>query len=78
MPKIPALTPKKIIKILEKKGYVLDRVKGSHHIYYHPEMRKRVVVPLHKKELPRGTLNRNPKTGGNKQRRTKRSTFINI
>ena len=56
MSKIPALTPKKIIKILEKKGYVLDRVKGSHHIYYHPEMRKRVVVPLHKKELPRGTL----------------------
>ncbi len=56
MPKIPALTPKKIIKILEKKGYVLDRVKGSHHIYYHPEMRKRVVVPLHKKELPRVTL----------------------
>ena len=78
MPKIPALTPKKIIKILEKKGYVLDRFKGSHHIYYHPEMRKRVVVPLHKKELPRGPLNRNPKTGGNKQRRTKRSTFINI
>jgi len=56
MPKLPSLTPQKIIKILEKKGFILDRVKGSHHIYYHPEMKKRVVVPLHKRDLPRGTL----------------------
>ncbi|MEM3565241.1 MAG: type II toxin-antitoxin system HicA family toxin [Candidatus Jordarchaeaceae archaeon] len=56
MSKLPSLTPKKIIKILEKRGFVLDRVKGSHHIYYHPETRKRVVVPLHKKDLPKGTL----------------------
>jgi predicted RNA binding protein YcfA (HicA-like mRNA interferase family) len=56
MPKLPSLTPQKIIKILEKKGFVLDRVKGSHHIYYHPETKKRAVVPLHKRDLPRGTL----------------------
>ena len=31
-------------------------MKGSHHIYFHPETRKRAVVPLHKKDLPRGTL----------------------
>ena len=56
MPKLPSLTPQKIIKILEKKGFVLDRVKGSHHIYYHPETKRRAVVPLHKRDLPRGTL----------------------
>jgi len=56
MPKIPALNPKKIIKILKDKGFLLDRVKGSHHLYYHPESRRRVIVPLHKKELPKGTL----------------------
>lgn len=56
MPKLPTLTPQKLIKILEKKGFVLDRVKGSHHIYYHPENRRRLVVPLHKKDLPKGTL----------------------
>ncbi|MCR4405957.1 MAG: type II toxin-antitoxin system HicA family toxin [Anaerolineae bacterium] len=56
MPKLPSLTPQKIIKVLENKGFVLDRIKGSHHIYYHPEMKKRVVVPFHKKDLPRGTL----------------------
>ena len=56
MPKLPTLTPQKIIKILKKKGFILDRTKGSHHIYYHPEMKKRVVVPFHKKDLPKGTL----------------------
>jgi len=31
-------------------------VKGSHHIYFNPTTKERAVVPLHKKELPRGTL----------------------
>jgi len=56
MPKLPSLTPQKIIKILEKKGFVLDRIKGSHHIYYNSETKKRVIVPLHKRDLPKGTL----------------------
>ena len=56
MRKLPSLTPRKIIKILESRGFVLDRVKGSHHIYYHPETKRRVIVPLHKKDLPKGTL----------------------
>jgi len=55
-PKLPALKPKKIIKILKEKGFQLDRIKGSHHIYYHPTSKKRVIVPVHKKELPKGTL----------------------
>ena len=56
MPKLPSLTPKKIITILESRGFALDRVKGNHHIYYYPETKRRVVVPLHKKDLPKGTL----------------------
>ncbi|MFQ5976308.1 MAG: type II toxin-antitoxin system HicA family toxin [Candidatus Hydrothermarchaeales archaeon] len=56
MPKLPSLTPQKIIKIIEKRGFVIDRIKGSHHIYYHSGTKRRVVVPLHKKELPKGTL----------------------
>jgi len=56
MPKLPAITPKKIIKILLKSGFKLDRTKGSHQIYYHDVLRKRVVVPMHKKDLPKGTL----------------------
>lgn len=56
MPKLPTLTPRKVIKVLKKKGFILDRVKGSHHIYYRPETKCRVIVALHKKDLPKGTL----------------------
>ena len=56
MPKLPSITPQKVIKILKKSGFKLDRTKGSHHIYYHGITKKRVVVPMHKKDLPKGTL----------------------
>ncbi len=29
MPKLPSLTPQKLIKVLERKGFVLDRVKEA-------------------------------------------------
>ena len=56
MPKLPTLTPQKIITILERRGFVLDRIKGSHHIFYHTETKRRVIVPVHRKDLPVGTL----------------------
>ena len=31
MSKLPSLTPEKVIKLLEKNGFVLDRIRGSHH-----------------------------------------------
>ena len=55
MSELPTITSARIIKILKSKGFVLDRVKGSHHIYYLPETKIRVVVPFHKKDLPKGT-----------------------
>jgi len=51
MSELPSMTSAKIIKVLKSKGFVLDRVKGSHHIYYLPETKIRVVVPFHKKDL---------------------------
>lgn len=47
--KLPNLNPEKVIKIIESRGFILDRVKGSHHIYINPETRQRVVIPVHKK-----------------------------
>jgi len=44
-----------IIKLLEDAGFVLDRIKESHHIYYNPSSKKRAVVPHPKKDLPFGT-----------------------
>lgn len=47
----------RVIRMIpEKEGFVLDRVRGSHHIYLHPETRQRVVIPVHKKDLLKGTL----------------------
>ncbi len=56
MSKIPSLTPKDLIKLLENKGFVFDRAKGSHQIFFHSENKLRVVVPMHAKDLPTGTL----------------------
>jgi len=64
MPKLPTFTPQKLIRILEQRGFVLDRTKGSHHIYYHPESKRRVVVPLHIGDLPKGTLSEILKQAG--------------
>lgn len=49
-------TPKRIIDILKTHGFVLKRVRGSHHIFQHPLNKRRAIVPLHHKDLPIGTL----------------------
>ncbi len=45
MSKLPKLSPQQVIKILEKQGVALDRVRGSHHVYYNEISKKRVIVP---------------------------------
>jgi len=57
MPRLPVLTPKKLIKKLERVGFLKDHTSGSHIIMYHPKSKKRAVVPYHLKEIKRGTLN---------------------
>ena len=47
---------RKIMKALEKAGWVLIRVKGDHHIFKHPERAGVVVLPHPKRDLPVGTL----------------------
>ncbi len=56
MPKIPSLTSEEIIKLLIRNGFELDHQTGSHRVYYNKTTKKRVTVPYHKRELPRGTL----------------------
>ena len=56
MSKLPPLTPKKLRKILKDIGFKLDHTTGSHFIFYNPQTKKRAVVPLHRKDLPKGTL----------------------
>lgn len=56
MPKIPTLTSKKVIDLIKQRGFLLDHTTGSHFIFYHPETKRRVTVPYHAKDLPKGTL----------------------
>lgn len=56
MPKLPVLNADKIIKFLKRRGFVLDRTKVSHKIYFNPETKRRVVIPYHKRDIPKGTL----------------------
>jgi predicted RNA binding protein YcfA (HicA-like mRNA interferase family) len=56
-PRLPAVTPRQAVRALERCGWQLDRVRGSHHVFRHPDHRHRVVVPMHARDLARGTLN---------------------
>ena len=51
---LPALTPKQVIKILNKIGFEFYRQKGSHQIFVKGFYQ--VVVPYHNKDLKMGTL----------------------
>lgn len=45
-----------IIKKLIKNGWELDRINGSHHIFWHPQKSGTVTVPHPRKDLPAGTV----------------------
>jgi predicted RNA binding protein YcfA (HicA-like mRNA interferase family) len=49
------MKPKELIKILEKEGFVFLRQSGSHALFKKPG-RKIIVVPIHSKDIPTGTL----------------------
>jgi predicted RNA binding protein YcfA (HicA-like mRNA interferase family) len=38
---------KDFIRILQRKGWTLVRIKGSHPIFTKPDHRERIVVPVH-------------------------------
>jgi len=56
MPKLPVVTYRRLLKVLEKSGFQLDRTTGSHFIFYHKVNKTRVTVPFHRKEIPKGTI----------------------
>lgn len=56
MPKLPILTGKQLIKRLQKIGFVIDHQSGSHVVLYQLETKRRAVVPVHVKDLRKGTF----------------------
>jgi len=54
---LPAIRPKQMIRALQRAGFFVHRVTGSHYILKHPaRLALRVTVPLHSRDLKRGTV----------------------
>ncbi len=47
---------RKIVQRLQKEGWIQVRVRGSHHVFRHPERETLLVVPHPRKDLPLGTV----------------------
>ena len=52
-----SISGKKLCKIVEKKGWILKKVTGSHHIYIKQDENKIISIPVHRnQDLKLGTL----------------------
>jgi len=49
-------TPREVRKMLEKQGFLFARQSGSHAVFKHPQKKRRVILPIHSKDIPAGTL----------------------
>ena len=48
MPRLPRLTGNEVLRALRRAGWMLDRVRGSHHVLVHPSRPGvTVTVPVH-------------------------------
>ena len=56
-PRLPAVTAGRVVRVAERLGFVFDRQKGGHAVYYRERDKARVVIPMHKgKTIKPGTL----------------------
>lgn len=56
MPPLPSVDGQTVVKVLEKVGFAVSRVKGSHHVLRHPDGRG-TTVPVHGgRPVAKGTL----------------------
>ena len=51
--RLPSVTAKQLVRVLERAGWELARTTGSHRIFVHPEKQRAVVVPMHPGDLKR-------------------------
>lgn len=54
-PKLPVCTSQELLRALRKAGWEVHRQKGSHVVLRGPRG-GRVIVPLHARDVPTGTL----------------------
>ena len=56
MAKSPNMTAADLIRLLKQHGFEFVRAKGSHQIFKNRTNGKMTVVPMHRGDLPKGTL----------------------
>ena len=56
MPKPPVIKPKELIKALQKKGFTIDHISGSHYIMYNADKTLRATIAYHNKHIKRKTV----------------------
>ncbi len=47
---------RKLMQMLRRDGWILDRVKGDHHTFKHSDIEELVSLPHPKKDLPLGLV----------------------
>jgi len=56
MPSVPSVRGERLVRALERAGFKVARVAGSHHVMRHPDGRG-TTVPVHAgKDVAKGTL----------------------
>lgn len=53
-----------LIREMQKAGWLVDRIKGSHHVFIHPTLPGHITVPHPKKDLGIGLVNKIRKQAG--------------
>ena len=57
MSDLPVVRPRQLIRALQRAGFFVHHVRGSHHYLRHPDRPGILVtVPYHSRDLKRGTL----------------------
>lgn len=61
------MTPKEMEQLLLRNGFVFDRQRGSHRIFRNKNTGRIVIVPMHSKDLKKGTEQQILKSAGLKR-----------
>jgi predicted RNA binding protein YcfA (HicA-like mRNA interferase family) len=56
MTRLPGLRPRQIVSALERCGFTVLRITGSHYQMFNERTRRHTTVPHHNRDLPPGTV----------------------
>ena len=62
--RIPSVTGKELCRAAEKRGWIYEESKGSHHKYRHEDYEYPLIIPHHRQTLGRGLQKKIMKEGG--------------